>query len=584
VIFRLSLLVLLSGCLNDEPTPPALGELRGIGSAAQAAEDAYGVPADLTLAVAYVETRWQLPAAYETDHHDHTPQVIGLGGFRPWDEYDPIGRAERLLGLDRAEIGASPEVSIVATAAVLYSLARDRADELPARDDPGAWFEVLGDYSGLRDDGSRASYAADVLAKLRDGVRDETMTGARLTLAPRAIEFADVVSSARAYGGAEYPGARWVPADSSNYSSRSGTTIDRVVIHTTQGGYSGAISWFQNPSSDVSAHFVIRSSDGQITQMVGLAQKAWHCSAWNSRSVGIEHEGFVDDPGRWYTPAMYEASAQLTRWLCDRYGLPIDRTHIVGHVEVPGATHTDPGTGWDWPRYLDLVRGMPPGPAYDAEFVGQDVPATMVAGERAVVWLEFRNTGSATWDLTNTKVGTSAPQDHESPFYDAENWMAPNRATTPDHSTYSAGSTGRFTFMITAPEVTETTTVTDTFALVQEGVTWFGPDATISVVVQPRTPGMIDVDGDGSSSGADCDDNDAARFPSATDVCEDGVDQDCDGTDLACTPEIPETPMTPMTPEGERPGLSGGCSASGSSSFAWAPLALLALLAWRRRR
>lgn len=30
---------------------------------------------------------------------------------------------------------------------------------------------------------------------------------------------------------------------------------------------------------------------------------------WNERSIGIEHEGFVDAPDRWFTDAAYQASA-----------------------------------------------------------------------------------------------------------------------------------------------------------------------------------------------------------------------------------------------------------------------------------
>ena len=37
---------------------------------------------------------------------------------------------------------------------------------------------------------------------------------------------------------------------------------------------------------------------------------AWHAGYWpyNESSIGIEHEGFVDDPGN-YTSAMMAASA-----------------------------------------------------------------------------------------------------------------------------------------------------------------------------------------------------------------------------------------------------------------------------------
>ncbi|MFC7642363.1 N-acetylmuramoyl-L-alanine amidase [Streptosporangium lutulentum] len=157
----------------------------------------------------------------------------------------------------------------------------------------------------------------------------------------------------------DYPSARWVAARSSNYavSKRpSSNVIDRIVVHVTQGSYAGTISWFQNPASQVSSHYVVRSSDGAVTQMVREKDRAWHAGNYNSRSVGIEHEGFVDNAS-WFTDSMYRASAALTRSIADRYGIPKDRAHIVGHNQVPGATHTDPGPKWDWTRYMQLVNG-----------------------------------------------------------------------------------------------------------------------------------------------------------------------------------------------------------------------------------
>jgi hypothetical protein len=58
---------------------------------------------------------------------------------------------------------------------------------------------------------------------------------------------------------------------------------------------------------------------------------------------------------------MYEASAALTADILADWGLPADRSHVMGHVEIdPGCNgngHTDPGTGWDWDLYMSLIGG-----------------------------------------------------------------------------------------------------------------------------------------------------------------------------------------------------------------------------------
>jgi hypothetical protein len=159
----------------------------------------------------------------------------------------------------------------------------------------------------------------------------------------------------------DYGPAVWAAASTANYTVSNRPTsypVKYVVIHMTQETYADTISLFQNPSAKVSAHYVFRSSDGAVTQMVREKDIAWHAGNWtyNTQSIGIEHEGFVDNPA-WFTDAMYRASAKLTRTLADRYGIPKDRSHIIGHVEVPGATHTDPGPNWNWTYYMQLVQG-----------------------------------------------------------------------------------------------------------------------------------------------------------------------------------------------------------------------------------
>src|SRR5690606_40075931 len=82
--------------------------------------------------------------------------------------------------------------------------------------------------------------------------------------------------------------------------------------------YGGTISWFQNNPYSVSAHYVIRSSDGQVTQMVRNSQAAHHVGVHNNTTLGIEHEGYVSNSS-WYTTAMYNSSAALVRNFCGKY-------------------------------------------------------------------------------------------------------------------------------------------------------------------------------------------------------------------------------------------------------------------------
>lgn len=153
--------------------------------------------------------------------------------------------------------------------------------------------------------------------------------------------------------------AQWQPAAAANYTTADrprGHTVDRVIIHVTQTAFTKTLSIFRNPQKKVSAHYVVRSSDGYLAQCVPEADIAWHAGNWdhNTRSIGIEHEGWVDRPA-YFTDALYEQSAQLTADICTRYGIPKDRAHIIGHYEVPGTDHTDPGPNWDWRRYIRLV-------------------------------------------------------------------------------------------------------------------------------------------------------------------------------------------------------------------------------------
>ncbi|GAA2976546.1 MULTISPECIES: N-acetylmuramoyl-L-alanine amidase [Streptomyces] len=174
------------------------------------------------------------------------------------------------------------------------------------------------------------------------------------------------VDKPREPGELDYAGARWIAASEANWrrADRPGDyDVDRVIIHVTQGSYASAVKVFQDPAHQAATHYIV-GQDGGVTQMIRELDVAYHAGnrSFNERSVGIEHEGFVDRPQD-FTTAMYESSARLTASICARYGIPVDREHIIGHVEVPGTDHTDPGPHWDWKHYMKLVRAASTGPS-----------------------------------------------------------------------------------------------------------------------------------------------------------------------------------------------------------------------------
>lgn len=121
---------------------------------------------------------------------------------------------------------------------------------------------------------------------------------------------------------------RFIAADDSNYTtaSREAWDIDWIVVHLTVGTDGSAINWFQDPSSDVSAHYVVSSYDsttypaGDVTQMVYHKDIAWHARGANSSSIGIEIEWHPDYGP--VTAAAYDSVAQLISWLSTEFSIP----------------------------------------------------------------------------------------------------------------------------------------------------------------------------------------------------------------------------------------------------------------------
>ncbi|ALN63371.1 N-acetylmuramoyl-L-alanine amidase A domain protein [Lysobacter antibioticus] len=379
------------------------------------------IPAGTLESVAYVMSRWQHlqpSAAQYGEQHQHMPRSYGVMGLYRGEGFaDQVGEGARLLGVPAARVQRDPLSNILAAAALLDR--ELRADGIGAKAAPEATRPALERYAGFArggnalarsaiQDHARSSFAFDVLLAQDKGVNDRgIVVPARAVAWERAFDARKLVQLRAPFvrldvandrvetpglksGGyaidplsetltapsldsadtksTDYGPALWVA--SPYHSTRN--SYDSVTIHTMQGYYAGSISWFQNNPYSVSAHYLVRSSDGQITQMVREDRASHHVGIHNKTTLGIEHEGFINNAS-WYTSAMYNASAALTRHFCARYsaiscasafrgpagsGINVLPTSVKvkGHQHYSGQDHTDPGINWDWARYYNLLN------------------------------------------------------------------------------------------------------------------------------------------------------------------------------------------------------------------------------------
>ena len=101
---------------------------------------------------------------------------------------------------------------------------------------------------------------------------------------------------------------------------------------------------------------------------------------------------------------------------------------------------------------------------------------TLEPGDTAEQFLSFTNTGTKSWfpvGAVPVRLGASNPNDRTSPFYNAADWLAPNRLTALDQPEVAPGKIGSFTWILKAPA--QPGTYREYYAPVAEGVTWMAP-------------------------------------------------------------------------------------------------------------
>ncbi|MGW5350123.1 N-acetylmuramoyl-L-alanine amidase [Streptomyces sp. NPDC004031] len=374
-----------------------------------AAAREFGVPLPVLEAVSYYETRWEAHSGQPNAEAGYGPMNLtnltaatldddGLSTQSP--RYADLltapaehtaGAAAALLGADTAAVTGDEAQNIRGGAALLASYARGYGHgRLPRTTD--GWYAAAARYSQSTEDTVAQAFADGVWSTLAAGASRTTADGQLITLAPvRHLHpnRADVrklglkeVTPPRSSTPAEcpkslhcdvIPGAYTLldPSDLADYGSHDladrpngDLDIRYITLHSTDETYDGTLDLFRDPTYAAGAHYVVRSGDGQVTQMIPTKDIAWDSAnrSFYQHSVGIEQEAWATHGATWFSEDLYRSTASLVRYLAAKYDIPLDRAHILGHDNIPGGTeagiatqHWDPGPGWDWEHFFDLL-------------------------------------------------------------------------------------------------------------------------------------------------------------------------------------------------------------------------------------
>jgi len=312
----------------------------------------FGVPADLLKVIGQIENNW-------TQIGPSIDRGWGIMHLVDNSYCNTLDEAAILLGVSKDVLKDDARQNIRGAAALLaqyYNAAGKSQAEWEK------WFDASKKFSGLINERLRIQQANRYFNTLKNGISSTTVWNETITIS--AVPNLSIPENPmeKSVVSADYPPAltNLTPC---NFGTGRNSTINTWVNHWIGvGTYAGAISWFHTcrPSAPSSAHFVIRSSDGEITQVVGVANTAYHAgvSGYNNNgpSIGIEHEATASNPSLWNSVPMLTASTDMACYFLGIYNIPATRSlpGIREHNEMPG-TSTQCAGSIPWTTWMDML-------------------------------------------------------------------------------------------------------------------------------------------------------------------------------------------------------------------------------------
>lgn len=322
----------------------------------------FGVPAGILKASAQVQSNWAQVSG----------SMYGSWGVMGIIENkfsQQITTASALIRVTADEIKTDARTNIRAAAALLASYQKNKTSLKPED-----WFESTAKLTGLWDEEMKRDLALRIFDILKNGSRTVTLWGEIIAIDPVDVtlkreqtESDKIITPTNQRSQAvDYPNAV-ANFTTCNFGNRpSGSVIKYYFVHyVATGTYQGAISWFKDCSSQVSAHYVVRNNDGEVSQVVAENDRAWSqgVSSYNDLGIGVEHEVLATNLSMWDSEPMLVSAANLCANVCNRRAIPKLRrvnngdAGIYGHSDVR-ATDCPNLTEARWSNLLSRINSV----------------------------------------------------------------------------------------------------------------------------------------------------------------------------------------------------------------------------------
>lgn len=329
----------------------------------------FQVPAIILKAAAQVQSNWAQtgPSFYGS---------YGMMGLIETDHMKQITLAASLTKSSADDIKNEAKANIRAAAALLAHYQKGK----PTSDNLADWFEATRDLTGLNNEEMKTSLATSFYNVIKNGSKTVSLWREIIQIDAKPITIPEY-KNAREKTNKSVQGAPNTTSDyptainrltTCNYGTgRNGYNIDYYFVHyMATGTYAGAIAWFSDCTRPTpsSAHYAIRNSDGEISQVVREIDRAYAQGVtgqpqWNGAGISTEHEVLATNLTMWDSEPMLVAAANLAIDVCNRNNIPRIRRGvngdrgIYGHNDVKSGTDCPNLTAARWTNLLNRIAG-----------------------------------------------------------------------------------------------------------------------------------------------------------------------------------------------------------------------------------